>query len=167
MKRYSSWAYGTALALIAVLALFLAAYGQSPGQPQPGTVNRTATFTIWESARVSGTTSYSDAPNLQTGGADAARVTDWNSVDVFVNVDVADSATLTATVQFSPDAITWADSEFDYVSSSAIAQGKHRRVLAADGSALLRVPVAGNYMRVALTASGVTTPTVIVTYRNN
>ena len=85
------------------------AAAQSPGQAESGTVNRQATFTLLESTRISGTTVNTAAPLLLAGGADARDVSTWNSADVFLSATLAQSATLTATVQFSPDASLWAD----------------------------------------------------------
>lgn len=166
MKR-SSLAYGTALALLTVPALFLAAYGSSPGAPDAGTVARIATYTLTESNRISGTTEYTEAPNLQAGGADAARVAEWHSADVFLSTQV-ETGTLTVTVQFSPDFDLWADAEFDFVDGSdGIAQQPYQRVFTADGAKALRVPVMGAGMRLKLEASGIATATAVSTYRND
>lgn len=143
------------------------AAAQSPGQAESGTVNRQATFTLLESTRISGTTVNTAAPLLLAGGADASDVSTWNSADVFLSATLAQSATLTATVQFSPDASLWADGEYDYVSSNAIAQGKYQRVLTVSGTRVLRVPALGEHMRLQLTTTGVATATAKATYRNN
>lgn len=161
MNRLMSLAYGTALALV------LSAYGQSPGAPDSGTVNRTATYTLADTTRISGTTRYTDAPNVLAGGVDAARVAEWHSADVFIEADVQ-TGTLTATVQFSPDYGLWADADYDYINGSgAVAQQVYRRVFTADGTKALRVPVLGQGMRLKLQASGIATATVVSTYRNN
>jgi hypothetical protein len=165
---------------------------QAVSEPAPGTVTQIKTWTFYPATAVTGSgTAYSSSPKRTSTGIDVSRVKDWHSADVFVTVDISGTATLTVTPQFSTDASNWTDATYDYVadtlvetttvltstgvttatstlsSSSTVTEGTYRIVISADGTDYLRVPIAGEYMRVKLAYSGEITPTVTVTLRND
>lgn len=153
---------GLLLAAVLVLVLVLVLVGQAGpvgavGEPPNTTVTRQLTSTLYPATAISnGTTVYS-------GAAVSSR---WNSADVFVAVDLTGTAFLTVTVQLSPDGINWADADYEYATDSAIATQSYVRSLSADGVEYMRVPLAGERMRVKIASSGAVTPTVMATYRN-
>lgn len=153
---------GLSVALAAVLVLVLVLLGRpeqvrAVGEPPTTTVTRQLTSTLYPATAISnGTTVYSTA----------ATTTRWNSADVFVAVDLTGTAFLTVTVQLSPDGTNWADADYEYATDSAIATRTYVRSLSADGVEYMRVPLAGERMRVQIASSGAVTPTVIATYRN-
>ena len=147
------------VALVLVLGLALVGPEQvgAVGEPPTTTVTRQLTSTLYPATAISnGTTVYSTA----------ATTTRWNSADVFVAVDLTSTAFLTVTVQLSPDGTNWADADYEYATDSAIATQAYVRSLSADGVEYMRVPLAGERMRVKIASSGSVTPTVIATYRN-
>lgn len=163
-----------AAVLVVLLMAFLPLWGGGPvvavGEPLPGTVQGIATYTyVHASAATTGTT-YSDAPLVMSSGLDVSRVGVWQAADLFVTADVEPGGALTATVQMSPDQENWADLTYVYPSGSSpvtLTEQPYQAVLTADGTRLLRVPIAGEYMRVKLERVGTVTATVKATLRNN
>ena len=163
----------TALLLTALLVAVFMGGMLSPaawadvGAPQPGTVLRAASYTHQAAtAGVTGTT-YTDAPNTTAGGLDVSYVADWHAADVFVTADVGDGGSLVVTPQFSADQSNWADANYAYVMSGTVATETYQATVAADGTTLIRLPVAGEYMRFKLARTGPVTVTVQATLRNN
>lgn len=137
------------------------------GEPLPAAPVKVTGYTFYSTAVVSGTT-VNTAPSATSLGVDPAKTGNWNSADVFITTDVATSAQLTATVQFSGDGTNYANAYWYGTDSSGVAVANlYRQVLTADGTAYLRVPIAGDKMRVTLLATGQTTTSVYVVYRNN
>lgn len=154
---------GTAVLLAALLVVaLLAGPGRvaAVGEPPSNTVERQLTATLYPATAISnGTTVYSAA----------SVITRWNSADVFVGVDLTSTAFLTVTVQLSPDGTNWADADYEYVTADitgTIGTKTYVRSLSADGAEYMRVPLAGERLRVKIASSGAVTPTVWVTYRN-
>lgn len=159
-SRFGKWNLTLpVMVLVAVLCLALVwpMNVGAVGEPPNTTVTRQVTSTLYPATAISnGTTVYS-------GAAVSSR---WNSADVFVAVDLTGTAFLTVTVQLSPDGVNWADADYEYATDSAIATQSYVRSLSADGVEYMRVPLAGERMRVKIASSGAVTPTVIATYRN-
>lgn len=160
--------------LFGVLLLLLFAAGvnvsrvAAVGEPTSAHVESAATVTLFAATPITatGVTYTTAAPNTTDGARDASLVENWATADVFITLDGSGSFTLTATVQFSADGDNWATADYEYATSSAVATQSYARTMTADGAEYMRVPVAGRYMRMALSSTGAVTPTVHVTYRN-
>lgn len=202
MKFISNRRVQTALIAVCAALILLSpllsyrAFAPAPalaiGEPPPGTVVRAVSYTFYPATVGTAGTAYSDAPNTTTGGIDISRVSEWNSVDIFVTADISGTATLTVTPQFSADQSNWTDADYTYPAltqstsqtitntgiitsvqlintsiSTALTTQTHYTVQTADGVDYMRVPVAGEYMRLKLQRSGTITATVLATVRNN
>jgi len=137
------------------------------GEPQSGAVTLTRTVLLYPTAALSGTTTVYSAAPRPVNGQDASLVRQFNSADLFVTADLSGTATITVTPQFSPNQVNWADAKFPVISGTTVTLTAQQLVLTANGSSYLRLPIAGEYMRVKIQASGTLTPTVYVTLRNN
>lgn len=161
-------------ALLLVFTLAVAAnMAFAQGEPQPGTVDNLATFTIYGPTTIVSGTTNTEAPNLTTSGLNRANVSQWNSADIFFNVDVLGGTVITLTPQFSADQSHWADAYYNFVDTvstteTVIARQSYQVVVSGvDTVDYVRVPVAGEYMRVQMVVSGTVTPTIWTTLRNN
>jgi len=83
-----------------------------------------------------------------------------------VTADVDSGATLMIAPQVSADGTNYTDADYEYV-SSGIATQTYSRTLSADGTEYLRIPMAGEYLRVKMVTTGTLTVTVKATMRNN
>ncbi len=154
------------LAAVLLLAVGFGLVGLAPVTAAP-VAQDAATFqlvpkvsavrTIFETAQVSGTTTYSSGTYSVTTG--------YGSADVFLVGDLTGTAYLTATVQVSGDGVNWADADYEYATDSTIATKTHTRSLSADGTEYMTVKLAGSYLRVKIEATGQTTTTVQALYR--
>ncbi len=183
------WLAVLTVLLLAVLVPF--AVMADTGEPLPGSITGVGTYTFYPTTVVTGSgTAYSTSPYLYRG-LDVTKVRDFNSADIFVTVDITPSAILTITPQFSADQSNWTDAKYPYVadtlvsttevltsdgvttatttisSSSTPTEQVYQIVLDADESGYVRVPIAGEYMRLKMERSDNVTPTVKVTLRNN
>lgn len=131
---------------------------------QPVTVQRT--YTIYGPTAVTTGTVNTDSPNLDEYNRDMALTTGFGVADVFVAVDGTGTFTATSTVQVSADGSNWATADYEYATDSAIATQSFARTQTADGTEYMRVPLAGERLRVQIAVTGAVTPTVWVTYRN-
>ena len=140
------------------------------GAPQPGTVQRAVTYVYMANTAVM-TSATSSAPNTTVGGIDVSRVADWHSADVFVTVDISGTRFVTVTPQFSPDQVNWADATYNYIAqtgnmtdvATSIATQTYALSFSADGTQLLRLPIAGEYMRFKEVDTGLFTATTNIT----
>lgn len=160
MKTRVSGAGAVALVLSLLLALALSAgaFAQdASGDPEPGTVVNSAPTTLL-ATRV-----------ITTDQATPAQAIDrWNGVDLFVAVDVASGGALTGTVQFSADGSNWADGYwYSVTSTGTLVSNLYRTIQTADGTTYIKVPTAGQYMRINLDVTGTVTPTIAGVYKNN
>lgn len=170
VKRFVPVLALAALLTAALLWLGTSAGVQAVGEPLPGTVQGIATYTYVNASVATTGTTYSGAPLAMSSGLDVSRVGVWQAADVFVTADVEPGGALTATVQMSPDQENWADLTYVYPSGSSpvtLTEQPYQVVMTADGTRLLRVPIAGEYMRVKLERVGTVTATVKATLRNN
>lgn len=170
-------AFAVAILLFLALAFALNVSARASQQvegPQAALSTRVSTVTLYGPTSIVTGTTYTAAPDVATGGVDASRIAEYGAVDVFVfgtfgTVPVATAVTVTA--QYSPDAVNWTDAEVRFVSvtdAGAVtynARDYWRVLNAANPSALLQVPAAGEYVRLKMEAKGTVTPTVILTYR--
>jgi len=178
MRRAALSVMASALAMVLLAALLLP-LGQAQAQnPQPGTVVGIATYTLAAGQLVSGTTGYSDSPQVLATGLDVSLVAAWQAADVFIDAVTGPTSTVTVTVQFSPDGALWVDGyelypSWDVSGTATLNRLVYQTVVdAADGSGaagvdVLRVPIAGEYMRVKIDATAESTVTVKSTLRNN
>lgn len=154
----------TVLVLAVVLFAAVAMMPSAPAAAQAPPSNQ-LTVSVYAATSISGTTVNTSAPNLDGSARDVSLTTGWGSVDVFVIADVASSGTLTATVQVSPDGTNWADADYEYWTGSAIGTKTHQRVMTADGTEVITLPLAGERWRVKLTTTAPITTTVMATLR--
>jgi len=133
------------------------------------TTNEQATFELYPATALTGPgTTNTDSPKT-IRDIDASFTNGWASADVFIAATFGNTGTMTSTVQLSADGTNWVDAEFDYWTGSAIGQSTHQRVQTASGGKYMRIPLAGEFLRVVMAvsteASTVITPSVTVTYR--
>lgn len=156
------------VAVFAVLAgallVGLAMLPAAPAAAQAPLANH-LTVSVYAAASISGTTVNTSAPNIDAEARDVSLTTGWKTVDVFVTADVASSGTLTATVQVSADGTNWADADYEYWTGSAIGTRTQQRVMTADGTEVITLPLAGERWRVKLTTTAPVTTTVMATLR--
>lgn len=160
MKRLTA-VIGAPLLAVMMLLVALGILPQSAaavGEPPAGTTQSIQNYTLYAAQviTVNGTI-YSDARNFQF----------WNSADVFVTADVASGGVVTVTAQASADGTNFADADYEYADADSLNTQAYQRVLSADGTDYMRLPMAGQYLRVSIATTGTVTPTIIVTMRNN
>jgi endonuclease/exonuclease/phosphatase (EEP) superfamily protein YafD len=155
----------------------LPALAQS-GEPDPGTVVGVGTYTAFPTQQISNTgsvaTTYSSAPHLYKG-LDVSYSRNWNAADAFVTIagyDTGDAITVTA--QWSPDQTNWVDAYYTFIGDTSSSTSTmrpqtqiYRTVPTTDGTTIMRLPIAGMYLRYKLEYSGTLTATIQTTYRNN
>lgn len=138
------------------------------GRPDPGTVQSWQTWPFSPTTYIVSGTTNTASPRVQSG-VDVTKVSQWNAADIFLTGDISGTTIITLTPQFSPDASNWADAYYDSISGTTVTAQPYRIVLSADGTNYVRLPIAGEYMRLKLEVygdGGVTT-TVKATLRNN
>lgn len=167
-----------ALTLLAVALLgvfFVMANGggtpvQAVGEPANTTMTRIQTYTLYPATALTGSqTKYSSAPYLDAYSRDASATNKFSAVDLFLTIDISGTGGVTMTAQVSADQSNWTDADFtwpDPVVTNTLRTTSYVRTLTADGTEYVRVPLAGEYLRVKLVTSGTVTPTVKATYRN-
>lgn len=109
-KTWTRVALVVLLVLLATGGLYGATWaGPGVGDPDPGTVAGITTWTLYPTTAITGNgTIYSSSPRYYNG-LDLTRVKNFNSLDVFVTVDIASTGTLTVTPQYSADGTNWAN----------------------------------------------------------
>lgn len=180
MKRLT---VGVVAALVLVALLFGVMGSQAQAQERAPAVEKQRTLLLHPAAAASGAgTAYTASPRELSPGVDASAVAGFANVDIFATVDISDTGNVTLTVQFSADGTNWADYTYSYASntsswesegitstataSTAIAAQTPKLYFAADGTQLLTVPTAGEFVRVKMERNATMTPTIYVTYRN-
>lgn len=164
MKNWRSLVGVVLVVAVLVAGGFLLPAAQAEASVTP--VSKQLTATLYAATAVTGSgTANTAQPKTDAAGRNLADTTGWSVADVFVTTDIATSGTLTATVQFSADGVNWASADYEYGASSISTQ-THRRVMTADGTEYLQVPIAGQYLRVQMQRSASMTNTVMVVYRN-
>lgn len=171
MKALSKLRVGALIAMLLIVAMLLPAQsGKAEGDPLFNGQTKQLTVTLYPAtALTSSGTVYSSSPRTTVAGRDDSSVNGWTQADVFIKTDIATSGTMTATVQFSPNGTDWATADYEYATGSttgSIGTQTHRRVMTVDGVELIRLPVAGERLRVMIQHTASMTPTVWVTYRN-
>jgi hypothetical protein len=165
-------------ALMVAALLVLAGAAVLGGLTQPATAAPAAQFgavasprtvTLYGPTAVTTGTTFSSAP-LNVNGIDNARITNYARADVFVWTDAGSSGTVTVTVQASPDETTWAnltEMQHGFMTGTLVSTAYTYRVVLSGASAagVIRAPLAGEFVRVQVTAAGAVTPTVKATLR--
>lgn len=160
MKRLMMLGGAPLLAVVMILAaLFGLPMGAAAdGEPPAGTVQNFETYTLYSQTVITTNSTY-----YSTG----QRLAQWNSGDIFIVADVASGASFTVTAQVSPDNTNYADLDFEYGEADSLETKTYQRLMSADGVEVMRIPMAGEYLRVSIVTTGSVTPTVKVTMRNN
>lgn len=162
MKR-TSIATSMLLILLAVAVLLLP--GPAPAAQAQAPASSQMTVDVLSATYIATATVNSAWPNVDSAGRDVSMTAGWESVDIFVTGDVSGTATLTATAQVSADGVNWTNADYEYWTGSAIGTKTQQRVISADGSEYMTVPLAGEYWRVSLQTTGGVTTTVKATLR--
>jgi hypothetical protein len=151
--------------IIALVVLLLGGLALSNSMPAAAQASNQLTTDVLAATPITGTLDTA-APNLDSASRDASKTVGWTTADVFIAATVDSSATLTATVQVSPDGLNWADAKSEYWTGTAIGTHVQRRVMTVTGVEYVTFPLAGEYWRLHMVAAGGTvTPTVKVTLR--
>lgn len=131
------------------------------------------TYELMAPTRIANQKLYTAAPARRSGGLDMSLTKGYAGADIFVTAELAPGAELDVTVELSADQVHWTPVRYettDYLENdvlSVVPMAPLNRVLDEDGeTAYMLVVLAGQYLRVGLEATGVTTPTVWVTYRD-
>ncbi len=158
---------------LAVLAVVLGAalLGGAPVTAAPAAQSAPRTVTLYGPTAVTTGTTYSRAP-LTVQGQDLARITNYSQVDVFAATDAATTGSVVVTLQFSPDETIWTDATeivhtfntTGTLTSNTYTLSKSLSGASATG-AIQGAPIAGEFMRVKVVATGAVTPTVKATLR--
>lgn len=145
-------------AIVAGVFGLMPAGAKAIGEPPAGTANSVQSYTLYPSEviTVDGTI-YSDAQNLAY----------WNAAEIFITADVASGALITVTAQVSADGTNFADADYEWGDSDSVNTQAYVRVLSADGTEYMRLPMAGEWLRVSIGTYGTVTPTIMATMRNN
>ncbi|MGD9728838.1 MAG: hypothetical protein AB7V39_21000, partial [Nitrospiraceae bacterium] len=164
MKVLRNMHLGALIVMLLIVAMLLPARsGLAEGEPVFNGQTKQLTVTLYpQTAVTSSGTVYSASPRTTVAGRDDSSVNGWTQADVFIKTDIATSGTLTATVQFSPNGSDWATADYEWGDSDGLNTQIHRRVMTADGVEVIRLPVAGEKLRVMLQHSATMTPTVWV-----
>lgn len=162
MERLARILAGPVLAGVIALAGFgflgLAQLARAVGEPPAGTVQSVQTYTLYDASITQDGTVYSTGQRFQF----------YNAGDVFITVaDLQASGTVTITAQASPDDSNYANLDYEYADADALLTQPYRRVMTADGTEIMRLPMVGEYLRVSIWTSSTVTMTVQATMRNN
>lgn len=161
---------GIVAALLLVVVLLVSIGGPAQAQERAPAVTKQSTYLLYPTTAISGSaTTYTASPRNVATGLDASKVNGWANVDVFATVDIATSAYVTLTLQYSADGANWADADYEYATGNTtgtVATKTHVRYMTADGTELIQAVAAGEFMRVKIENSASITPTIYVTYRN-
>lgn len=176
---------GVLLAALVLSATLVVLAG--PGGPEPpgGSVKTADVFTIVNAGYYTTTGTHYGTTNL--------RYIYYNSMDLFVTIDLKTTGSVTVTPQYSADGINYVDASYTAegwvlpqttvltnasgvtsttTSTATFASGTatrvsasvpYRVVLSADGTDVVRIPMVGKYMRPKIQLSGGITNGVTVT----
>lgn len=140
-------------------------------QPSPATVKNSVSGTLYPATALSSTGTVNTASPRTVSNRDLSYLPQFGAVDLFVTADFASTGTLTALVQFSNDATNWADCyrripETVATGPDSTISETCTVILTADGTGYISVPMAGQYMRLAMTRTASVTPTVQLFAKN-
>jgi hypothetical protein len=152
-------------AAIAALWLALASTGTPAVMAQHGGQPVTA-YTLFPAQRLEDQTAHSRSPNPTSTGFDITRIADYDTADLYITAIGEPGFSLTTTVEFSPDGVSWAPLTYEYWTGYRIATVGVNRLQTESGTIYHQVQTAGVFLRVRLDASGVVTPTVRAIYKN-
>lgn len=158
IKSAKAGAIALLLSLLLAVALAVPMYAQdASGDPDPATVVNVTPVTLLATRVIT--------VDQVTAGQNTSR---WNSIDLFSSVTVASGGALTTTLQFSADGVRWANAYWYSVNSTGtVSSNMYRFIQTSDGTNYLRVPLAGQYVRLDLDVTGTVTPTLVGVFKNN
>lgn len=194
--RKSFIVFAVALAVLMIVGLLAMPYLSVQAEDiteQP--VSKQQTYTLYPATAVTTGTVNTSSPKLDAYSRDMSALDGWSVADIFIIADGTGTWSLTATPQFSPDGSNWTSADYEYVANSftesstttitntasvtstnvtvsslsgsaTVTTQTHARTMTSDGTEYIRVPLAGEYMRVQMAVTGAVTPTIMVTYRN-
>ena len=162
MKRTS---LATSVLMLSIALAMLLTPGPTPVAQAQAPASNQVTVDVLAATYIATATVNTAAPNVDSQGRDVSTTAGWKSLDIFVTGDVSGTATLTATAQVSADGVNWTAADYEYWTGSAIGTKTQQRVLSADGSEYMTVPLAGEYWRVSVQTTGGVTATVKATLR--
>lgn len=161
MKRVTA-VFASLMILLAALVLMQPAVMPAAAQDAPSSQ---MTVDVLSATYIATDTVNTARPNVDSAGRDVSKTAGWESVDIFVTGAVSGTATLTATAQVSADGTNWTNANYEYWTGTAIGTKTQQRVLSADGTVYMSVPLAGEYWRVSVQTTGGVTTTVKATLR--
>ena len=194
-KRYAGVGVLVAVVALAVM-LWLPQVGPALAQDvDENPVAKQITYTLYPATAVTTGTVNTLSPATDAYSRDMSYHYGYAVADVFIIADGTGTWSLTATPQLSPDGDNWTGADYEYVANgfsqtatttitntdsvtstqvtvselsgtATVTTQALSRTMSADGMEYVRVPLAGEYLRVQLAVTGAVTPTVIVTYRN-
>ncbi len=162
MKRTS---LATALLMLSLAIAMLLTPGPAPVAQAQAPASNQMTVDVLAATYIATATVNTAAPNVDAQGRDVSMTAGWKAVDIFVTGAVSGTATLTATAQVSADGVNWTNANYEYWTGSVIGTKTLQRVLSANGTAYMTVPLAGEYWRVSVQTTGGVTSTVKATLR--
>lgn len=152
--------FAALLIVLAALVLMQPAVTPAAAQDAPSSQ---MTVDVLSATYIATDTVNTARPNVDSAGRDVSKTAGWKSVDIFVTGAVSGTATLTATAQVSADGTNWANASYEYWTGSAIGTRTQQRVLSANGTTYISMPLAGEYWRVSVQTTGGVTTTVKAT----
>ena len=161
MKQATS-VFASLMIVLAALVLMQPAVTPAAAQDAPSSQ---MTVDVLSATYIATATVNTARPNVDSAGRDVSKTAGWESVDIFVTGAVSGTATLTATAQVSADGTNWTNANYEYWTGTAIGTKTQQRVLSADGTVYMSVPLAGEYWRVSVQTTGGVTATVKATLR--
>lgn len=175
-RRQIRWTVITVLTGVALLVAILVTLnlGKATGQGSARPPVQQPTYTLLSPTRLVSGTLYTSSPRRDGSGLDMTDTRLFAGADVFVAADMEPGAELVAQVELSPDRVHWAPVRYETVGFNGDGvevietMPPLERRLDADGqdTEYFLIVLAGQYLRVKLEATGVTTPSVWVTYRD-
>ena len=161
MKQATA-AFASLMIVLAALVLMQPAVTPAAAQDAPSSQ---MTVDVLSATYIATNTVNSAFPNVDSAGRDVSKTAGWKSVDIFVTGAVSGTATLTATAQVSADGTNWTNANYEYWTGTAIGTKTQQRVISANGTTYMTMPLAGEYWRVSVQTTGGVTATVKATLR--
>lgn len=161
MKRVTA-VIATLMIVLAALVLMQPAVTPAAAQDAPSSQ---MTVDVLSATYIATDTVNTARPNVDSAGRDVSKTAGWKSVDIFVTGAVSGTATLTATAQVSADGMNWTNANYEYWTGTDIGTKTQQRVLSANGTTYMTLPLAGEYWRVSVQTTGGVTTTVKATLR--
>lgn len=163
--------YGIVVAFVLLLGLLATLWGApAVTAAPPAQIATPRTVTLYPPTAVTTGTTYSEAP-LFVQGIDNSRTSNYSQVEIFAATDAATTGSVVVTVQFSPDQELWADATeivHTFNTTGTLTSNTYTLNASLSGASktgLFHTPIAGEFVRVKVAATGAVTPTVKATLR--